>query len=158
MNAEPIHPLRRSRIIKPLMTIALLLIGTVSTETSSQTNGAQAREEFIYTLVRLWDAINRNNPDALGDLMEGGFLSSYGGDGSIEEGIESFRDPERLRLLSEITYAGCAPRQYIRDEVVSYYYICPPAAANPDVVYFYYRAGFRYSDGRWIFDFFVAGD
>ena len=89
--------------------------------------------------------------------MAGSFLSSFGGDRTIEEGIESFRDPERLRLLREITYAGCAPTQYIRDEVV-YYYICPPAAANPDVVYRYYRAGFRYSDGRWIFHFFVAGD
>ena len=144
--------------MKPFVTIALLLIGTVSTETSSQINEAQAREEFISTLIRLWDAINRNNPEALGELMEGGFLLSYGGNGGIEDAIESFRDPERLRLLSEITYAGCAPRQYVRDDVVSYWYICPPAAADPDVVYFSYRAGFRYSDGRWIFDFFVAGD
>ena len=90
--------------------------------------------------------------------MEGSFLSSFGGDRTIEEGIESFRDPERLRLLSEIINAGCAPTQYIRDEVVYFNYICPPAAANPDVVYFYFRAGFRYSDGRWIFDYFVAGD
>lgn len=159
MNPKPVHPFCRIRIKKPLATVALLLIGAISTESPSQTDDAQERQdEFVSTLVSVWTAIARKDPEALGDLMEGGFTSSFGGDGTVEEGIESFRDPERLRLLSEITYAGCAPTQHVRDEVVYYYYICPPAAADPDVVYFYYRAGFRYFEGRWIFSFFVAGD
>ena len=38
--------------------------------------------------------------------MEGYFRSSFGGDGTITEGIERFRDPELRQLLWEMIQAG----------------------------------------------------
>lgn len=71
--------------------------------------------------------------------------------------IETFRDTEHRQVLMEVIDAGCKRREYGRNGVV-HYYVCPPAAGDPDIVYLNYRAGFEYSDGRWIFRFFIAGD
>ena len=158
MDAKSIPALWRLRVSTCITIVAFLLLVGTSPAVLGQDDDEDEREwAFILTLSQVYSAILDNDPEALGELMEGYFRSSFGGDHTIEEGIATFRDPEHLQLLMDIIDAGCKRREYGRNGVV-HYYVCPPAAGDPDVVCLYYRAGFEYSDGRWIFRFFIAGD
>ena len=158
MDAKLIPALSRSRVSTCITIVAVLLLVGTSPAVLGQDDHEDEREgTFILTLSKVYSAILDNDPEALGELMEGYFRSSFGGDHTIEEGIATFRDSEHMQLLMEIIHAGCKRREYGRNGVV-HYYVCPPAAEDPDIVYSYYRAGFEYSDGRWIFRYFIAGD
>ena len=115
------------------MIKTVLLLAVTGPAVLGQDDDEDERESaFILTLSRVYPAVLDNDPEALGELMEGYFRSSHGGDHTIEEGIETFRDPERLQLLGEIIRAGCKPSEFNGEEGVVHYYTCPPAAADPD--------------------------
>ena len=160
MDFNRVAKLRNSRISSRLSTAIFFMLGVSAMALFAQTSEQQEREDqFIYTTASIYTALRENDPEALGELMENYFRSSFGGAGTISEGIEQFRDPKLQQLLREMIQAGCGPREFQSGtESVTHWYICPPAAADPDIVYLYYRAGFEYSEGRWIFRFFLAGD
>lgn len=156
MCANTGERLRKGSVLKRMRGIALVSASLVATSLLAQDSEQVDREEsFEAAMIRVYVAIRNADLDALRDTMGDSFSSSFGGDGSVSEGIASFRDPERRQLLLEALRAGCAHREYANG---AQYYVCPPAFQEPGVVYFWYRAGFRYSEGRWIFDFFLAGD
>lgn len=156
MCANTRERLRKRSVLNRMRGIALVSACLVATSLLAQDSEQVDREDSFYAAMsRVYAAIRNADLDALRDTMGDSFRSSFGGDGSISEGIASFRDPERRQLLLEALRAGCAYREYANG---AQYYVCPPAFQEPDVVYFWYRAGFRYSEGRWIFAFFLAGD
>jgi hypothetical protein len=106
---------------------------------------------------QVWGAARNKNLEALEHLMAEDFLYSYGGSRSKIEAILNYREnPDVLEKLMETLEQGCKlTDRYAPVE----HYVCPPEAADPDVVYFSYRAGFsKNADGEWIFRYFVAGD
>jgi hypothetical protein len=74
-----------------------------------------------------------------------GFVSSFGGEGSVDEALDLWRkDPELLAELARATAQACALEEN--------YVECPAGAGTG------YRAGFGLTDEGWRMQWFLAGD
>ena len=74
-----------------------------------------------------------------------GFVSSFGGDGTVDEALALWRkDPALLAKLAQVTGEACA--------LVESYVECPADAGTG------YRAGFGLTDDGWRMQWFLVGD
>ena len=114
---------------------------------SSAFAGEAAIPKLAASLVTtVHQAALKGEPAGLRVLMAEDFTSSFGGDGGIDEALALWvEDPTYLEQLAKSTAGGC--ELIASDEIA-----CPVESDSG------YRAGFKRTDGQWLFTYFVAGD
>lgn len=102
------------------------------------------------------EAAKERDYEKLSRHMANEFSYSFGMTPSREGALARFREePKRLDMMAEVLGQECASKTIVEVD----WYICPAAAANEDIQYYEWRAGFRrLEDGRWEFAWFIAGD
>ncbi|HEX2139795.1 MAG TPA: hypothetical protein VHG33_08795, partial [Woeseiaceae bacterium] len=84
------------------------------------------------------------------------FSYSFGKSPSRAGALARFRQrPELLDKMAEVLGHACASKTIAAVD----WFICPAAAADEEIQYYDWRAGFRrQEDGTWEYVWFIAGD
>ncbi len=102
------------------------------------------------------EAARERDYETLSRHMADEFSYSFGMSPSREGALQRFREePERLDRMADVLGEACASKTVAGEA----WYICPAVAANEEVQYYGWRAGFRrVGEGWWEFVWFIAGD
>ena len=102
------------------------------------------------------EAARERDYETLSRHMADEFSYSFGTTPSRAGALDRFREkPELLDRMAEVLGQACAFKTIAGDG----WFICPAAAANEEIQYYDWRAGFRQQDdGTWEFVWFIAGD
>ncbi len=138
--------------------ILLALVAFLATLlVSNQSFALASSEESAKALILTVDsAAKRGDWNKLVEHMSAGFVYRVGVEGSREAAIaQFFLNTKMRRAMTDVLGQGCK-RAGGRSQDM---YICPPQAADADVIYFGYRAGFRkMPEGPWMFDYFFVDE
>ena len=126
-----------------VVTALALLAASPSAFSGEAPSSVPAEAQALIRSVHA--ASRRHDLAALAQLMDEGFVSSFGGEGGVNEALADWqRHPAKLDRLSRVTASPC--------EVLAAVVQCPRRAGTG------YRAGFRLTAAGWRMVYFVAGD
>jgi hypothetical protein len=102
------------------------------------------------------EAARERDYETLSRHMADEFSYSFGRSPSRAGALARFREkPDLLDKMAEVLGQPCVAKTIAADE----WFICPAAAADEEVQYYGWRAGFRRQDaGTWEYVWFIAGD
>lgn len=102
------------------------------------------------------EAARERDYETLSRHMADEFSYSFGMSPSRAGALARFREqPELLDKMAEVLGKECTSKTIAGQD----WFICPAAAANEQIQYYDWRAGFRQKDdGDWEFVWFIAGD
>ena len=124
------------------LAVALMLASSLAWSAPAT---APMSDEATALIRQVHAASKRRDLMALKALMDDEFISSFGGDGGIDEAIADWKKyPVKLGQLSRVTGMRC--------EVIADVVQCPRGAGAG------YRAGFKQTKTGWRMVYFVAGD
>jgi len=131
-----------------------LIFSVLLTGGSAMADSSQIPPDHLIAAIQ--SAAAEKNFENLYEYMTEEFRYSFGGNSSRAEALTWYRKhPEFLDELARVLTQHCVLKTYDS----SRYYICPAEAADDDVQYYDWRAGFRLNDDEsWEFVWFVAGD